>query len=302
MRAAELASEFRIAGVVEFAETEHGLVKAQLSLGGMTGELFVQGAQVTGWQPHRQRPVVFISGNAVFAPGKAIRGGIPVVFPWFGPHPTSPAAPQHGFARTALWRLAEVERSGPDEVTMTLSLATDPSGSPFWPEAAAVTLAVSFGGELPLDLKIHNRSSHAIAFEEALHSYFAVSDIAGVSVSGLEECGFIDKTAGAQRCPPALAPLTLAKETDSVYLDTPVICAIDDPGWRRRIAVAKSGAASTIVWTPWADKAAAMADLGADQWRGMICVETGNVADHQVRLTAGDVHRLSAHISVAAAA
>src|ERR1700733_10124039 len=110
MNAAELASQFRIAGVVEFGETEHGLARAQIALGGMTGELFLQGAQVTAWQPSGQRPVIFTSPNAVFAPGKAIRGGIPVIFPWFGPHPTDPKAPQHGVVRAADWRLDRVER------------------------------------------------------------------------------------------------------------------------------------------------------------------------------------------------
>ena len=300
MRAGQLRNEFRIAGIVEFAETEHGLVKAQVALDGMTGELFLQGAQVTGWQPDGQRPVVFTSSNAVFAPGKAIRGGIPIVFPWFGPHPTVPAAPQHGFARTAEWRLAAVERGDPGEVTLTLSLVTDAGGSSLWPEAAAVTLAVTFGAELRLRLAVENRSGHPIAFEEALHSYFAVSDVAGVTVGGLEARAFIDKTARGERRPPANAPLSLNAETDSVYLDTPAVCIVDDPPWHRRITVAKTGGASTIVWNPWADKAAAMADLGIDQWRGMICVETGNVADNKVRLAVGETHRLTTRIAVAA--
>ena len=109
MRAAELASRFRIAGIVEFAETDHGLVKIVVSPHGATGELYLQGAQVTGWQPARQpHPVIFTSPASRFAPGTAIRGGIPVIFPWFGPHPTDPKAPQHGFARTALWQLDTV--------------------------------------------------------------------------------------------------------------------------------------------------------------------------------------------------
>ncbi|HYM71368.1 MAG TPA: D-hexose-6-phosphate mutarotase [Stellaceae bacterium] len=291
MHAAELASRFRFPGIVEFAETEHGLVKATVSLDGTTGELFLQGAQVTAWQRAGERPAIFTSPNSAYAPGKAIRGGIPVIFPWFGPHPANPGLQQHGFARTAPWQLDAVERDG-RAVTMMLSLT---------PDDFALTYRVGFGTELRIDLAVHNRSGRELAFEEALHTYFAVSDIAQVRVSGLEGSGFIDKTAGMQRRPPANRELALTAETDSVYLDTPDSLAIDDPGWRRRIAIAKTGAASTIVWNPWAEKAAAMGDLGAANWRSMICVETGNVADNRVRLAAGETHRLTTRIAVDAA-
>ena len=131
-----------------------------------------------------------------------------------------------------------------------------------------------------------------------LRSYFAVSDVERVSVSGLEDSGFIDKTASMQRCPPAGAPLRLSRETDSVYLDTPDRLVVDDPGWGRRIIIEKHLAASAIVWNPWSEKAAAMADLGADNWRGMICVEIGNVADNRATLTAGGSHEMTARVAL----
>ena len=109
MRAKEFTAKFGIAGVLDFIETEHGLVKAAISLGGIAGELYLQGAQVTAWRLPGERPVLFTSPKAVFVPGKAIRGGIPIVFPWFGPHRHAPTAPQHGFARTAPWHLDGVE-------------------------------------------------------------------------------------------------------------------------------------------------------------------------------------------------
>jgi len=291
MSAAEHARSFRIAGAVEFAETGDGLVKAVVSRDGMTGELFLQGAQVTAWQPAGARPVIFTSSRANFAPGKAIRGGIPVVFPWFGPHPTDPKAPQHGFARTAPWQLDKVE-AGADAVTFGLSLAAGDF---------ALTYRAAFGEELRLDLAVRNTSNVAVSFEEALHSYFAASDVERISVAGLEGSGFIDKVANMQRRPPAGAPLTLSGETDRVYLNVPDRLTIVDPGWRRRIAIDKSGAASTIVWNPWPEKAAAMADLGSGNWRGMVCVETGNVADNRVTLQPGGSHNMTTRVRIDAA-
>ena len=288
--AAEFASRFRVAGV-DFADTEHGLAKIIVSHAGVTGELVLQGAHVTAWQPAGARPVIFTSNRANFAPGKAIRGGIPVVFPWFGPHPTDPTQPQHGFARTASWQLDSVE-AGADGVTLALSLSRD---------GFALRYRVLFGHELHLGLGVRNVSGNSASFEAALHSYFTVSDVEHVSVSGLEACSFIDKTEGMRLFPPLGAPLTLNKETDRVYLNTPDQRVINDPGWGRRIVIATTASASTIVWNPWPEKAAAMTDLGADNWRGMLCVETGNVADNRVHLPPGGTHDMVTRIALGAA-
>ncbi len=264
----------------------------------MQGELFLQGATVTRWQPAGERPVIFTSPNAIFAPGTAVRGGIPIIFPWFGPKRDEPKAPQHGFVRAAPWQLERAETSRPGEVTLSLSIEPAQPMSPFWPELFRAVYTVSFGKTLSVSLAVQNRAGHEIVFEEALHTYFAVSDIAKVSVSGLAGTTYIDKVDGARRKTQDAAPIKLSGETDRVYLGTPRQVAIEDPEWRRRIVIEKDGAASTVVWNPWNEKAAAMKDLGADAWVGMICVETGNAADNEVRLAAGGEHRLSTRIAV----
>jgi glucose-6-phosphate 1-epimerase len=298
MRAAGLNAKFGIAGILDFAETEHGLVKAAISLDGMVGALYLQGAHLTAWQPPGERPVLFTSANSRFAPGRAIRGGIPIIFPWFGPSRHAPAAPQHGFARTAPWHLDKVETAGRESVTLTFSLGDRDVGSPFWPEPFRAIYAVVFAHILSLRLTVQNRATHPIIFEEALHTYFAVSDISEIAISGLAGTAYLDKTDGARRKPQTDALVTVAAETDSVYLDTPGQCAIEDRGWRRCIIIEKDSAASTVVWNPWAEKAAAMADLGDAAWRGMVCVETGNIADNEVRLAADGEHQMSTTISV----
>ena len=288
MNAAALASQFRITGMLDFAETENGLTKAIVSQDGMTGELFLQGAQVSAWQPAGAQPVIFMSPRATLAPGKAIRGGVPVIFPWFGPHPSDPAAPQHGLVRAAPWRL-DSARQTDDGVMLELSLEL---------EGFALTYRVTFGQELGLCLATRNTSAKPASFEKALHSYFAVSDVEHVTVSGLEASTSIDKTANMARVPGKAAALALAKETDSVYLDVPDRLTIHDVAWDRRIVIDKAGAASAIVWNPWPEKEATMADLGADNWRGFICVETGNVADDDINLPPGATHEMTTRISL----
>ena len=237
MRAEELTAEFGIAGVLDFVETEHGLVKAGISLDGVTGELYLQGAQLTAWQPSDERPVVFTSPNSAFAPGRAICGGIPIVFPWFGASRRMPTAPQHGFARVATWHLDAVETAGGRSLTLTLSLGDGDVGSPFWPERFRAIYTVTFAQTLSLRLAVQNRVMHPILFEEALHSYFAISDVAEIAISGLAGATYIDKTDAAHRKVQTMDLVTITAETDRVYLDTPGQCVIEDRRWRRRIVI-----------------------------------------------------------------
>jgi len=171
---------------------------------------------VTAWRLPGERPVLFTSPNAVFVPGKAIRGGIPIVFPWFGPLRHAPMAPQHGFARTAPWHLDGVETAGAEGLTLTLSLGDGGVRSQFWPEPFRATYIVTFARTLSLRLAVRNHAAHPITFEEALHSYFAVSDVTAVTISGLAGATYIDKTREGRREREAAVPVTVEAETDHV--------------------------------------------------------------------------------------
>ncbi|HZT88421.1 MAG TPA: D-hexose-6-phosphate mutarotase [Stellaceae bacterium] len=293
MNVEQLTAEFGIPDILAF-ETIGELAKAVVACEGVIGEFFLQGAQLTRWQRPGGRPVLFMSERSAFAPGKAIRGGIPVIFPWFGPYPSDPRLPQHGFARTAAWRLGAARHAPSEGVTLVLHLEPEPAA---W-QAASVRYAVTVGPRLRLELSVSNTGREDILFEEALHTYFAVSDVAQAAVSGLEGRGYIDKTDAMRRKEAPAAPLVLSAETDSVFLDTPDRLTLTDRGWGRRTVITKTGARSAIVWNPWQEKAAAMADLGGDAWRSMICVETGNVADNAVRLAPGATHTMTTTIEV----
>lgn len=296
-RATDLAADFGIAGVLAFSETAGGLVKAMISIAGTTGELYLQGAQVTGWSPPDSAPVLFTSPESAVVAGRPIRGGIPVIFPWFGPHQTIAAAPQHGFARTALWRIEAIDRH-PDRLIIRLGFEGE--GDPYWSAPFRLVYEVSFGPTLGLRLIVHNPGPQPITFEEALHAYFAISDIGAVSVTGLGGCRFIDKTDGMRRKRQRAAALRFTRETDRVYLDAPERLAIADPG-HRRIAIDRTGAASAVTWNPWAAKAAALGDLGGDLWRRFVCVERGNIADNGIELEAVSEHAMTVEIGVGAA-
>jgi glucose-6-phosphate 1-epimerase len=195
------------------------------------------------------------------------------------------------------WHLNGVETAGGKSVTLSFSLGDDDVGSLFWPEPFRAIYTVVFAKTLLLRLAVENRATHPIIFEQALHTYFAISDISGIAISGLAGATYIDKTDALRRKAQTAALVTVTAETDRVYLDTPRQCAIEDRGWRR-VIIEKDGAASTVVWNPWSEKAAEMADLGDPAWRGMVCVETGNIADNEVRLAADGEHQMSTTISL----
>jgi D-hexose-6-phosphate mutarotase len=269
-----------------------------------SAEIYLHGAHVTRWDPAGGRPVLWVSRSSAFAPGRPIRGGVPICFPWFGAHPTDPGQPGHGFARIREWRLVATPearaRGDEDAAVAEFELASTEPPHQAWPHAFAARYRVVLGRALTMQLEITNTGSASISFEEALHTYFAVSDVRSTPISGLEGRPYLDKVAGlAERVQPE-EPIRFTAETDRVYLDTLATCTIHDPGWKRRITVAKQGSNSTVVWNPWVDKARAMPDFGDDEWPEMVCVETANVGANRVTLAPGERHLIRADITVAA--
>jgi D-hexose-6-phosphate mutarotase len=239
-----------------------------------------------------------MSGESRFEAGKPIRGGVPVCFPWFGPKAGSPEAPMHGFARILAWTVSAVTR-GPDgglRAVLELSAAASARGG--FPHELALSLTLSVGRSLRMALAVRNLNGAPTTFEEALHSYFAVSDVRQVRIRGLEGVGYVDKTVAMARKPGETGPITIVAETDRVYTGTTGTVTIEDPGWRRRIVVSKAGSATTVVWNPWIAKAKAMPDFGDDEWTGMACVETANAGDDAVTLAPGASHVMTASIEV----
>jgi len=253
------------------------------------GEIYLQGAHLTSWVPKGQRPVLFMSSQSAFAPGKAIRGGVPIIFPWFGARSDGKPGPQHGFARTAVWEWKSASLVNEADVAVEFRMAA---------EGFELRFGVTMGARLEMVLEVTNTGAGEACFEEALHTYFAVSDVRDAAVEGLAGTTYIDKTDGFRRKILDTAQITIAKENDSVFLDTDATCTIRDPGWKREIAIEKSGSRSTVVWNPWIEKTAGMADMGPEDWRGMICIETANAADNAVKLAAGDTHRMRAQVHV----
>jgi len=275
-----------------------GLPVLRLTAPGSTAEVYLHGAHVTSWVPAGQGPVVWLSSQSRFEAGSAIRGGVPICFPWFGARAGHPEAPQHGFARLSDWELVGARDEG-DDVVVVLRLTDSPATrASAWPYLFEATATIVVGTQLTMTLQVANRDTTEFTFEEALHTYLAVGDVRSAEVTGLEGTDFVDRPSGPDPLPGEPGPVRFTGPTDRIYLATTASTTVQDAGGGRWVTIDKDGSATTVVWNPWIDGARTMADLGDDEWTRMVCVETCNVRDDAVLLEPGQIHTLSARLRV----
>lgn len=271
-----------------------GLPRITIAVQGAMAEIYLNGATVTRYDV-AGRPVLFCSRTSKFEPGKAIRGGVPIIFPWFGPHPTDPQIPQHGLVRAVDWTVAAAHRTAPDEASVVFSLDSSAVTRAVWPNHFELRYTVTVGARLELALQVTNRSAAAFSFEEALHTYLAISDVREVRITGLEQTEYLDKVDGLARKRQGMEPLKLTGETDGVFVNTKAACHLHDAR-HGDVVVRKEGSESTVVWNPWDAKAESLADLAGGQWPGMVCIETVNAMENAITLAPGASHTMKAII------
>jgi glucose-6-phosphate 1-epimerase len=293
----QLNERHGIAGAALFAPGSGGLPKFALSREGSTAEIYLHGAHVTSYVPAAGKPVLWMSGKSWFEPGKPIRGGIPVCFPWFGRPADAGDVPAHGFVRLSEWHVESISKSD-DAVEAVLSTSSGVATHEWWPFDFAASLTVTLAENLTVALEVKNTGSAPVTFTEALHSYFAVSDIRLASIEGLDGAEYIDTLLEREDTLVQRGDIRFTSEIDRPYLDTEATCTIDDPILGRRIEVRKSGSSTTVVWNPWIAKSRRMEDFGDDEWTGMVCVETANARKNAVTVDPGRKHRMAVTISV----
>lgn len=283
------------AGVIR-AEGRGGLTCYLVDTQHCRGEVYELGATVTSWAPAGREDVLWVSAESAYRVGRPIRGGIPICAPWFGAGRGDVPVPQaHGFVRAVPWHLTGARQDGPAvELTFVLGPA-DVAGQPGverYPLDLGYRYTVRFGEQLQVALTVTSPSS-PLVLDEALHTYFAVSDVRTISVRGLHGVGYLDKTAagadGTQE-----GDVRFSAETDRVYAGAPVTEIVDGS---RRTRLMPSGSASTVVWNPWADRAREMGEFGDDEWTSMVCVETANALERAVDVPAGGSATLGVTIS-----
>jgi len=254
-------------------------------------EVSLYGGQVLSYRPIGHAPVLFMSRKAVFEPGKPIRGGIPVCWPWFGAHPSAKNKPAHGFARLMPWTLLTVEYTS-QLTDIKLGLCDSDATRVFWPHAFDLSLRVVLDTTLRVELTTRNRDKESVIITEALHTYLAVRDIHHTTVVGLDGQRFFDALT-RQDHPAQKGAIHFHNETDRVYHDAKPECSVSDPGIGRQIVIAKRGSHSTVVWNPWIEKSKKLTDFGDNEYTSMVCVETANAMQAAVSLPPGEEHTIA---------
>jgi glucose-6-phosphate 1-epimerase len=292
----QLNEHFGLPGVLAFHATTSGLIHADISTPQATATVYLQGAHVAAWQPKGQQPAIFLSRKSDFAPGKPIRGGVPIAFPWFAARHDGKTGPSHGFARIQDWTLAFAALAGED-LHMTFTLGPTEISRSLGYDNFRLAYQLTIGRTLTMQLTVVNDATVPLVFEEALHTYYAVADIHEVTLNGLEGVTYLDKNDNLQ-AKAQHGAIIITEPTDRVYLNTTSPCILHDTGGKRRIIVAKTGSNTTVVWNPWESGALKLPDLDPTEWHEFLAVETVNAAANAVTLAPGAKHVMEAHVSI----
>lgn len=281
----ENADALAIEGIISFEKLAAGYPVIRVTHPLADASIALHGAHVIDYTPADHKPVIFTSKEAVYKSGKAIRGGIPVCWPWFSAHPTDSSLPSHGFARNKFWRLYSSAATA-QGVTLVFEYR---HGS------LDASLIVAIGSSLTVALHTKNISDRDEVVGGALHSYFNIGDINNVSLSGLDQVSYIDSltdTVETQQ-----GDITFNAELDRIYTDTKDNVMINDPVLKRDILVQKTGSHSTVVWNPWIEKSASMGDLGNEEYNTFLCIEAANAGEDVHTLAPQQHHTLSTTIT-----
>ena len=293
----ELNERFGLPGTAVVVEGNNGLTAIRVTTPQADAEIYLLGGQVTRWKPPGFGEVLWLSGHSNYTVGKAIRGGVPVCFPWFGARAGDPRAPSHGFVRTREWRLESIARTG-DGISVAVVTTNDSSSQLLWPAEFELRLRAIFGSQLTLQFELTNTGEKAIEAEAALHAYFTVGDVRETLIQGLDQTEYLDKTDSNSRKMQS-CDIRISSETDRVYLDTEREIEIHDPVLKRRVRIAKQRSRNTVVWNPWIEKAHSLADFGDNEWQHMVCVEPANVGSNVINVAPREQRTMTVRIAAA---
>ena len=288
----QLNTDYGIAGQLKFVEGKGGFPVIEIENTLARALISVYGGQVLSFQPVTEpEDLMFLSEKAYYQSGKAIKGGIPLCWPWFGSDPENLGRSSHGFARNNFWTVLATEVTPGRETKVKLELVDTAETREIWSQAFNLTLEITVGNTLTLELVTRNTGDKAFSITQALHTYFKVGDIDQVKVLGLANTKYLDKVDNFEEKHQQGA-VTIAEEVDRIYTDVPQELVIEDASFARRIKITSDGNKTAVVWNPWVDLCAKSADLEAEDYKRFICVETANAAKDVVEISPNSEYRL----------
>jgi len=291
-------SEYEIEDELQFVEIEHGFTYIEINNAGAHATISTYSGQVLSYRPKgQQADLLFVSDKAYYEDGKAIKGGIPVCWPWFGADPDDRGRPAHGFVRNRQWEVSASESLADGSSKVVLCLNDSEETRNIWPHPFKLSIEITVGDSLKVALVTHNTGDKSVTISQALHTYFHVGDISKVRVLGLDRTEYLDKVDNSARKTQSGA-VTIDGEVDRIYEGVSGELMIDDASLARKIRITSRGCSTAVVWNPWIEIAASMGDLGDDDYRKMLCVETANAGPESIEIGAGGEYRLEAEYTI----
>ena len=290
--------EFEIENELQFVDIEHGFTYIEINNAKAHATISTYSGQVLSYRPKSQKDdLLFVSDKAYYESGKAIKGGIPVCWPWFGADPDDQGRPAHGFVRNRQWEVSGSESLADGSTKVVLGLADSEETREIWPNPFKLYIEITVGDSLSVALVTHNNGDENVSISQALHTYFYVGDIGKVRVLGLDGVEYLDKVDDFAEKTQS-GPITINGEVDRIYKGVSGELVIEDESLGRKIRIASKGCSTAVVWNPWSEIAASMGDLNDDDYRKMICVETANAGPETVEIAAGSEYRLEAEYTI----
>lgn len=294
----QLNAEFGISNQFTIVEGNGGFPVIDISNDQATAKISVYSGQVLSFQPKGEaKDLMFLSKAAYYKPGKAIKGGIPICWPWFGPDPEGKGRASHGFVRNRMWHLLSTEATTSGETKVQLGVSASDETKEIWPHSFELVIEIIIGAQLTVTLTTKNTGDKAFSITQAMHTYMTIGDVNKVSVTGLEGGAYLDKTDGGEAKVQEGA-IAISSETDRIYTNVGPEIIVNDEALGRRIKITTSGSSTAIVWNPWTEISANMADLEDDAYQHFICVEAANAADDVIEIAAGSHYQLQATYAI----
>lgn len=293
----KLNDTFGIEGKVKFAKMENDLVYLNITNKYADAKISLYGAHMMSFRPRNSEEILWMSPKSNFQIGQPIRGGIPVCFPWFGPHISDLAKPQHGFGRLMYWDLVETAAKPCGETLVRLQLCSSKETKAYWPHDFCAELTVVIGQKLDISLKVTNQSDESMDYTCALHSYYNLSSIENSTITGLLGASYhsqLEPGEFIQESP----KIEIVKAETRHYHNTDATCTIEDTLFKRKIRIEKAGSRITTVWNPGKETCATINDMPDDAYLHFVCVEAVNAFDDVIKLAQGNSHTTTAIIGL----
>ena len=290
--------EYEIENELQFVDIEHGFTYIEINNAKAHATISTYSGQVLSYRPKSQKDdLLFVSDKAYYEDGKAIKGGIPVCWPWFGADPDDLGRSAHGFVRNRQWEVTGSESLANGSTKVVMGMVDNDEIREIWPHPFKLSIEITVGDSLKIALVTHNSGDESVTISQALHTYFYVGDISKVQVLGLDGIDYLDKVDEFAEKTQS-GPVTINGEVDRIYKGVTGELVIDDESLGRKIRIASRGCSTAVVWNPWSEIAASMGDLNDGDYRNMICVETANAGPETAEIAAGSEYRLEAEYTI----